>query len=160
VGSFIVEGLVRGGIGKFVLIDHDNICHSNLNRQLHATTKTIGRAKVEVMKERILDINPKAEVITHQSFYLPEKADEIIGDDWDYIIDAIDTITAKIDLVVQAKKRNIPIIIAIIFALEYVIATRYIDKVIDSIEIIFIKYLLLSKNIIINIGRLMAIKVA
>lgn len=110
VGSFVVEGLVRGGVGKFVLIDHDNICLTNINRQLHATTKTVGRVKVEVMKERILEINPKAEVVIHKSFYLPEKADEIIENDWNYIVDAIDTITAKIDLVVQAKKRNIPII--------------------------------------------------
>lgn len=110
VGAYAVEGLVRGGIGRFVLIDDDTICLTNINRQLHATTKTIGRPKVEVMKERILEINPTAEVITHQCFYLPGSADELIKDDYDYIIDAMDTVTAKIDLIVNAKARNIPII--------------------------------------------------
>jgi tRNA A37 threonylcarbamoyladenosine dehydratase len=110
VGSFVVEGLVRCGIGKFVLIDDDCVCLTNLNRQLHATRKTIGKPKVEVMKERILEINPEAEVETHQKFYLPENADEIFEDDYDYIVDAIDTVTAKIDLVLKAKEKNIPII--------------------------------------------------
>lgn len=110
VGTFVVEGLARAGIGKFVLVDDDNICLTNINRQLHATRKTIGRPKVEVMKERILDINPQAEVITHQKFYLPEYADELIKEDYDYIVDAVDTVTAKIDLVVTAQKKNIPII--------------------------------------------------
>ncbi len=110
VGTFAVEGLVRAGIGKFVLVDDDCICLTNINRQLHATRKTIGLPKVEVMRERILDINPKAEVITHQKFYLPECAEELIKADYDYIIDAIDTITAKIDLVEKANKMGIPII--------------------------------------------------
>jgi tRNA A37 threonylcarbamoyladenosine dehydratase len=110
VGTFVVEGLVRAGVGRFVLVDDDLVCLTNLNRQLHATRKTIGKVKVEVMKERILEINPKAEVETHQCFYMPENANELIKDDYDYIVDAVDTVTAKIDLVVQAKKRNIPII--------------------------------------------------
>lgn len=110
VGTFAVEGLARSGIGKFVLIDDDCVCLTNINRQLHATRKSVGKPKVEVMKERILDINPKAEVKTIQNFYLPENADEMIEDDYDYIVDAIDTVTAKIDLVLQANKRNIPII--------------------------------------------------
>lgn len=110
VGTFVVEGLVRGGIGKFVLIDDDSICLTNFNRQLHATRQTLGRSKVEAMKERILDINPKAEVVTHQKFYLPEHADELLGEDYDYIVDAVDTVTAKIDLIINAKKRNIPVI--------------------------------------------------
>lgn len=110
VGSFVVEGLVRAGVGHFVLVDDDLICLTNINRQLHATRKTIGMPKVEVMKERILSINPKAEVETHRKFYLPECAHELIKEDYDYIVDAIDTVTAKIDLVVQAKKFNIPII--------------------------------------------------
>jgi len=110
VGTFAVEGLARSGVGKFVLIDDDCVCLTNINRQLHATRKTVGKPKVEVMKERILDINPKAEVKTIQSFYLPENANEMIEDDYDYIIDAVDTVTAKIDLVMQANKRNIPII--------------------------------------------------
>ena len=110
VGTFVVEGLVRSGVGRFVLVDDDLICLTNLNRQIHATRKTIGKVKVEVMKERILDINPHAEVEAIRCFYLPEKADELIRDDYDYIVDAVDTVTAKVDLVVQAKKRGIPII--------------------------------------------------
>jgi len=110
VGTFAVEGLVRAGVGHLVLVDDDLICLTNINRQLHATRKTIGKPKVEVMKERILDINPKAQVEAIRSFYLPENAHELIRDDYDYIIDAVDTVTAKIDLVVQANKRGIPII--------------------------------------------------
>lgn len=112
VGSFVVEGLVRAGVGKFVLIDDDCVCRTNINRQLHATTKTVGKPKVEVMKSRILEINPKAEVETIQQFYLPETGAEMIRDDYDYIVDAIDTVTAKLDLVMKAKERNIPIISA------------------------------------------------
>lgn len=110
VGTFAVEGLVRSGIGKLVLIDNDYICLTNINRQIHATRKTIGKPKVEVMKERILEINPRAQVITHQAFYMPEYASELVTPDYDYIIDAIDTVTAKIDLILNAKKLNIPII--------------------------------------------------
>lgn len=110
VGSYTVEGLVRAGIGKFVLIDDDCICLTNINRQLHATRKTVGRPKVEVMKERILEINPKAEVTVFQQFYLPNSDTELVHNDYDYIVDAIDTVTAKIDLVIKAKQRNIPII--------------------------------------------------
>ncbi len=110
VGSYAVEALVRCGVGKIVLIDDDCVCLTNINRQIHATTKTVGRPKVEVMRERILDINPKAEVITHQRFYLPDTANELMSSDYDYIIDAIDTVTGKIDLVVRAKELNIPII--------------------------------------------------
>ena len=110
VGSYAVEGLVRSGVGKFVLIDDDCICLTNINRQLHATRKTVGRPKVEVMKERILEINPNAEVEVYQKFYLPDSANEMIHDDYDYIIDAIDTVTAKIDLIVNAGKMGIPII--------------------------------------------------
>jgi len=110
VGSYAVEGLVRSGVSKFVLIDDDCICLTNINRQLHATRKTVGRPKVEVMKERILEINPNAEVEVYQKFYLPDSANEMIHDDYDYIIDAIDTVTAKIDLIVNAGKMGIPII--------------------------------------------------
>ena len=110
VGSFTVEGLVRAGVGKFVLIDDDCICLTNLNRQLHATRKTVGKPKVEVMKERILDINPQAEVTTFQQFYLPDTAEGLLAADYDYIVDAIDTVTAKLDLVQRAKEKNIPII--------------------------------------------------
>jgi len=109
VGSYAVEALARAGVGKLVLIDDDSVCLTNINRQLIATHKTIGRPKVEVMKERILEINPKAEVTIFQKFYLPESADELIFDDYDYMIDAIDTVTGKIDLIVRAKEKNIPI---------------------------------------------------
>ena len=110
VGTFAVEGLVRSGVGKLVLIDDDCICLTNINRQIHATRKTIGKPKVEVMKERILEINPRAQVITHQTFYMPECASQLVTADYDYIIDAIDTVTAKIDLILNAQKLNIPII--------------------------------------------------
>jgi tRNA A37 threonylcarbamoyladenosine dehydratase len=110
VGSFVVEGLVRAGVGKLVLVDDDCICLTNLNRQLHATMKTIGKPKVEVMRDRVLEINPKAEVTVFQEFYLPETADGLIADDYDYIVDAIDTVTGKIDLVLKAKEKSIPII--------------------------------------------------
>lgn len=110
VGTFAVEALARSGIGSFVLVDNDLICLSNLNRQLHATHLTIGRPKVEVMKERILSINPKAKVITHQAFYTRENGADMLQDDYDYVIDAVDTVTAKIDLVVRCKDMGIPII--------------------------------------------------
>jgi tRNA threonylcarbamoyladenosine dehydratase len=110
VGSYSVEGLVRSGVGRFVLIDDDCICLTNINRQIHATMKTIGKPKVEVMRDRILEINPKAEVIIHQIFYMPDNADKVMNDNFDYIIDAIDTVTAKIDLVMKAKEKGIPII--------------------------------------------------
>lgn len=110
VGSFAVEGLARSGVGKLVLVDDDSICLTNLNRQLHATLATVGKPKVAVMRDRILDINPQAEVTTFQKFYLPDTAAELIFDDYDYIIDAIDTVTGKIDLVVRAQEKGIPII--------------------------------------------------
>lgn len=110
VGSYAVEGLVRSGVGHLVLVDHDDICLTNINRQLHATHKTLGKPKVEVMRDRILEINPQAEVEIYQCFYMPEQAEELVRADYDYIIDVIDTVTAKIDLVVQAQKKGIPII--------------------------------------------------
>ncbi|MDD4802787.1 MAG: tRNA threonylcarbamoyladenosine dehydratase [Syntrophomonas sp.] len=110
VGTFAVEALVRSGVGKLVLVDDDCISPSNINRQLHATHNTIGRPKVEVMKERILDINPRAEVLAHQTFYRAETAFSLIFPDYDYIIDAIDSTTSKIDLILNAKAQNIPII--------------------------------------------------
>lgn len=110
VGSFAVEGLARAGVGKFVLVDDDCICLTNINRQLHATTKTVGRPKVEVMRDRVLEINPQAEVTVFQKFYLPETADELMAADYDYIVDAVDTVTAKIDLIVKAKAMNISVI--------------------------------------------------
>jgi tRNA A37 threonylcarbamoyladenosine dehydratase len=110
VGSYVAEGLARCGVGKFVLIDDDKICLTNINRQLHATRKTVGQLKVDAMKNRILEINPHAEVETHQAFYLPGSAEALLNTSYDYIVDAIDTVTAKLDLIVNAKALNIPII--------------------------------------------------
>ncbi len=109
VGSFVLEGLVRAGIGNFVLIDDDKICLTNLNRQILATRKTVGQAKVEVAKQRIFDINPNANVEIYQEFFMPE-TEGILDNSIDYIVDCIDTVTAKIELVVRAEKLNIPII--------------------------------------------------
>ena len=109
VGSYVVEGLVRSGIGKFVLFDDDTVCLTNLNRQLHATRKTVGKSKAELMKERILSINPDAEVETHITFVTKENADGFLTDDIDYIVDAIDTVSAKIELVVRAQEKGIKI---------------------------------------------------
>lgn len=110
VGGFAVEALVRSGVGAFDIIDDDKVCLTNLNRQIIATRKTVGKYKVEVMKERILEINPKAQVNTHQCFYLPEEADKFDFSQYNYVIDAIDTVTAKIDLVVRAQEAGVPII--------------------------------------------------
>lgn len=109
VGSYVVEGLARGGIGNFILVDDDKICLTNLNRQIIATNSTVGKPKVEVAKARILDINPNANVEIHQEFFMPESK-EILDDTIDYIVDAVDTVTAKIELVERANRLNIPII--------------------------------------------------
>lgn len=109
VGSFVVEGLVRAGVGSFVLVDNDKVCLTNLNRQIISTRKTVGKPKVEVAKERILEINPEANVEIHQEFFMPD-SQGILDDTVDYIIDAVDTVTAKIELVMRANKLNIPII--------------------------------------------------
>ena len=110
VGSFVVEGLVRAGIYSFIIIDNDKISMTNINRQIHATTKTIGEYKTKIMKQRILEINPLANVETIEEFYLPENSDKIFNNSWTYIVDGIDTVTSKVDLVVKANKFNIPII--------------------------------------------------
>ena len=110
VGSFVVEGLARAGIGNFVIIDDDKICLTNINRQIIATRKTVGKFKVDVMKERILDINPDANVETHQEFYLPNSESNIINKDLTYVVDCVDTVTAKIEIVMQCKKLGIPVI--------------------------------------------------
>ena len=112
VGSFVVEGLVRAGVGHFVLVDDDKICLTNLNRQIIATRKTIGKYKVDVAKERILEINPNATVEIYQEFYMPNSESDILTEDLDYVVDCIDTVTAKIELVMNCKKLNIPIISA------------------------------------------------
>lgn len=109
VGSFVVEGLVRAGVGNFILVDDDKVCLTNLNRQIIATRKTVGKPKVEVAKERILEINPEANVEIYQEFFMPDSK-EILDNSVDYIVDSVDTVTAKIELVVRAQKLNIPII--------------------------------------------------
>lgn len=110
VGGYVCEALARTGINHFVLIDNDTVSISNINRQIIATYKTIGMPKVEVMKDRILDINPKAYVETIQKFYSLKTKEEFDFTRFDYIVDAVDTVTAKIDIIVRAKELNIPII--------------------------------------------------
>ncbi len=110
VGGYICEALVRSGVGAFDLIDSDTVCLTNLNRQIIATQKTIGRYKTEVMKERILDINPEAQVQIHNCFFLPENADEFPFAEYDYIVDAVDTVTAKLELVMKAQEEGVPVI--------------------------------------------------
>ena len=109
VGSYVVESLARAGVGKFILVDNDEVSTSNINRQIIATTKTIGMPKVEVAKQRILEINPEAKVETYQEFFMPE-TEGILDESVSYIVDAIDTVTAKIELVIRANNLNIPII--------------------------------------------------
>ena len=109
VGSYVVEGLARAGIGNFILVDSDDVSISNLNRQIIATTKTIGKSKVEVAKDRILEINPNANVTIYKEFYKPDNRVPF-ENDISYIVDAIDTVTAKIDLIEEAEKLKIPII--------------------------------------------------
>jgi tRNA A37 threonylcarbamoyladenosine dehydratase len=110
VGGFTVEALARSGVGIFDIFDDDKVCLTNINRQIIATRKTIGKYKVEVMKERILEINPKAIVNAHQTFYTPEVADQFDFSEYSYIVDAIDTVTGKLELVMRANQYNIPII--------------------------------------------------
>ena len=110
VGGYVCEALVRSGIGAFDLIDSDEVCLSNLNRQIIATRSSVGRYKVDVMKERMLDINPDVDVRVYKCFFLPENADEFPFAEYDYVIDAVDTVTAKIELVMKCQKENVPII--------------------------------------------------
>ena len=109
VGSYVVEGLARAGIGNFILVDNDKVDITNLNRQIIATHKTLGMPKVEVEKQRILDINPNANVEIYQEFFMPESKD-FFDKSISYVVDAIDTVTAKIELIVRANKLNVPII--------------------------------------------------
>ncbi|WP_294372635.1 tRNA threonylcarbamoyladenosine dehydratase [uncultured Clostridium sp.] len=109
VGSFTVEALARAGVGEITLIDDDTVCLTNLNRQIHATYDTISKPKVEVMKERILSINRKCNVITHQTFVTKDNIEEIVPKDIDYVVDAIDTVSAKLGLAEYCYKNNIRI---------------------------------------------------
>ena len=110
VGSFTVEALARSGVGAFLLVDNDTVSVSNINRQLVASLKTVGQYKVDVAKERILDINPEAKVSVCKGFYTPQNSSDFDLSDCDYIVDAIDTVVGKIELVINAKKNNVPII--------------------------------------------------
>ncbi len=110
VGGYVCEALVRSGVGHFVLIDDDKVCLTNINRQIIATRKTVGKYKTDVMKERMLDIDPDVDVTVHKCFFLPENADEFPFEDYDYVVDAVDTVTAKIALVMKCKEKGIPVI--------------------------------------------------
>ena len=110
VGGYTVEALARSGVGTLDLIDDDKVCLTNLNRQLHATHKTIGQYKVDVAAERIAEINPQAVVNTHKTFFLPETAGQFDFSAYDYVVDAIDTVKGKIELVENAKRAGTPII--------------------------------------------------
>lgn len=110
VGGYVVEALARSGVGTLDLIDNDTVALSNLNRQIIATHRTIGMYKVDAAKERVLDINPDVVVNTYRTFYLPETADQFDFSQYDYVVDAIDTVTGKLMLVEQARKAGVPII--------------------------------------------------
>ena len=110
VGGYVCEALVRSGVGAFDLIDDDKICLTNLNRQLIATRSTVGKYKVDVMEARMKDINPNVDIRTHKCFFLPENADEFPFSEYDYIVDAVDTVSAKLSLAVKAQEAGVPII--------------------------------------------------
>ena len=110
VGGYVAEALARSGVGTIDLIDDDKVCLTNLNRQIIATRKTVGKYKADVMKERILEINPHAVVHTHKCFFLPENRDEFDFSQYSYVVDAVDTVTAKIELIMRAKESGTPII--------------------------------------------------
>jgi Dinucleotide-utilizing enzymes involved in molybdopterin and thiamine biosynthesis family 1 len=112
VGGYVVEALARSGVGAIDLIDHDRFVESNLNRQILATKDTIGRLKVDVAKERILSINPDCRVTTYACFYLPSEKDQFDFTQYDYVVDAVDTVTAKLDLIEEAQRCGVPIICA------------------------------------------------
>ncbi len=110
VGGYVVEALVRSGVGSFVLVDDDKVCLTNLNRQIIATRKTVGQYKVDVMRDRILEINPDAQVEVRKCFYLPENAHEFDFSEYSYVVDAVDTVTAKLEIIMRAKECNVPVI--------------------------------------------------
>lgn len=109
VGGYVCEALARSGIGQIDICDDDKVALSNLNRQIIALHSTVGRNKVEVMKERLLDINPDIKVNVHQCFFLPENSDQFPFEKYDYIVDAVDTVTAKIEIIMKAKECGVPV---------------------------------------------------
>lgn len=134
VGGYVCEALVRSGVGAFNLIDSDRVDITNLNRQIIATHKTIGQYKTDVMRERILDINPDADVRIHRCFFLPENAGDFSFAEYDYVVDAIDTVTAKIELILRAQEMGVPVISCMgagnkLDAAEFQVADIYDTKV-------------------------------
>lgn len=112
VGGYVVEGLARAGVGHLVLVDHDTVSLSNLNRQIIALHSTLGKRKVEVAQERVLDINPACDVEVHTCFYLPDTASQFDFPSYDYVVDAVDTVTAKISIIMQCERAHVPVISA------------------------------------------------
>lgn len=112
VGGYVCEALVRSGIGHFDLVDNDTVSLTNINRQIIALHSTIGKYKTEVMKERMLDINPEVDVTVHNCFFLPETAEQFDFSKYDYVVDAVDTVTAKIEIIMKCKEYNVPVISA------------------------------------------------
>lgn len=110
VGGYVVEALVRSGIGEITIVDNDVVSESNINRQIIALHSTVGKPKVEVMKERALDINPVLKIHTVQTFFLPENAGDFTFSDYSYVVDAVDTVTAKIEIIRSAKEAGVPVI--------------------------------------------------
>ena len=110
VGGYVAEALARSGIGRFTLVDDDKVCLTNINRQVIATRKTVGKYKAEVMAERIKEIKPDANVEVRKCFYLPENADAFDFSEYSYIVDAVYTVTAKIEIIMQAQKLGVPVI--------------------------------------------------
>lgn len=110
VGGYVAEALARSGVGALDLFDNDTVSESNLNRQIIALHSTVDKPKVEVMKARIADISPSVAVVTHCCFYMPENADEYPFSNYDYVVDAVDTVTAKLTIIERAKAANVPVI--------------------------------------------------
>ncbi len=110
VGGYVAEALARSGLGSFLLVDDDKVCLTNINRQIIATRKTLGQYKVEVMRDRILDINPQAQVETRRCFYLPENGDTFDFSQYSYVVDAVDTVTAKLEIILRSQAAGVPVI--------------------------------------------------
>ncbi len=110
VGGYVVEALARSGVSSFVLVDKDDVSTSNINRQIIALQSTVGKFKVEVMRERILDINPDAKVEIHKTFFLPDNSHEFDFSQYTYVVDAVDTVTAKLEIIMKAKEAGVPVI--------------------------------------------------